>query len=187
MDRHFSSSLLPCLLGDKYLKASLLWFKWSPSGRNLEMHHQGQEPMSRSMQLHCIPVMAVFIDRFIFRSNFLGMTLPWECHDQSQEANWSHCVTGPELPFFYKRKTTLKIDQSVKMPWHRLSMGVACSYSSAPVKVQRSSIRSSFWYTGAHEVPWLPMLFIGRRANDHITHWFDRSLRFTTNAHAYYH
>ena len=41
-------------------------------------------------------------------------------------------VTGPELPFFHKRKGVLKIDQSVKMPWHRLSMGVACSYSSAP-------------------------------------------------------
>ena len=26
-------------------------------------------------------------DRFIFRSNFPGMRLPWECHDQSQETN----------------------------------------------------------------------------------------------------
>ena len=41
-------------------------------------------------------------------------------------------VTGPELPFFHKRKGVLKIDQSVKMPLHRLRMGVASSYSSAP-------------------------------------------------------
>ena len=37
-------------------------------------------------------------------------------------------VTGPELSFFHKRKGILKTDQSVKMPWHRLSMEVACSY-----------------------------------------------------------
>ena len=29
----------------------------------------------------------VFIDRFIFRSNFPGMRLPWEYHDQLQETN----------------------------------------------------------------------------------------------------
>ena len=63
----------------------------------------------------------VFIDRFIFRSNLLWMRLPWECHRQSQDTNWRHCVTGPELPFFHKRKGVLKIDRSVKMPWHRLS------------------------------------------------------------------
>ena len=57
------------------------------------------------------------------------MRLPWEYHDQSQETNWRHCVTGPELPFFHRKK----IDHSVKIPWHRLSKGIACSYSSAPV------------------------------------------------------
>ena len=84
--------------------------------------------LNRSMQLNYIPVS---IDRFIFRSNVLWMRLPWECHDQSQDTNWRHCVTGPELPFFHKRKGVLKIDQSVKMPW--LSMGVASSWSSASV------------------------------------------------------
>ena len=59
------------------------------------------------------------------------MRLPRECHDQSKETNWRHCVTGPGLHFFHKRKGILKIDQSVKMPWHGLSMEVACSYSSA--------------------------------------------------------
>ena len=49
-------------------------------------------------------------------------------HNQSQDTNRRHCVTGPELPFFRKRKGVLKIDQSVKM----LSMGVASSRSSAP-------------------------------------------------------
>ena len=29
----------------------------------------------------------VFIGRFTFRSNFPGMRLSWECHDQSQETN----------------------------------------------------------------------------------------------------
>ena len=36
------------------------------------------------------------------------------------------------LPFFLKRNDILKIDQSVKMPLHTLSISVACSYSSAP-------------------------------------------------------
>ena len=75
---------------------------------------------------------SVFVDRFIFKSNLLWMRLPWECHNQSQDTNWRHRVTGPELPFFHKRKGVLKIDQSVKMPWHRLSMGVSSSCSSAP-------------------------------------------------------
>ena len=75
------------------------------------------------------------------------MRLPWEWHDQSQETNWRHCVTGPELPFFHKRKGILKIDQSVKLPWHRHSMGVAGSYSLAPdsaqiIKSDNSSLRS---------------------------------------------
>ena len=89
-------------------------------------------------QEHATPLYfchGVFIDRFIFRSNLLWMRLPWECHNQSQDTNWRHCVTGPELPFFHKRKGVLKIDQSVKMPWYRLSMGVASSCSSAPGQV----------------------------------------------------
>ena len=36
------------------------------------------------------------------------MRVPWEYHDQSQETNWRHCVTGPELPLFHKRKGMLK-------------------------------------------------------------------------------
>ena len=66
------------------------------------------------------------------------MRLPWECHNQSRDTNWRHCVTGPELPFFLKRKGVLKIDQSVKMPWHKLSMGVASSCSSAPACIHNS-------------------------------------------------
>ena len=92
---------------------------------------QHQEPMSWE---HATPLHSchgVFIDRFIFRSNLLWMRLPWECHNQSHDTNWRHCVTGPELRFFHKRKGVLKIDQSVKMPWHRLRLGVASSCSSA--------------------------------------------------------
>ena len=82
----------------------------------------------------------VFIDRFIFRSNLLWMRLPWECHNQSQNTNWRHSVTEPELPFFHKRKGVLKIDQSVKMPWHRLSMRVASSCSSAPDSTEKKQL-----------------------------------------------
>ena len=78
------------------------------------------------------PYSSLFLDRSIFRSNFPGMRLPSECYDQSRESNRRPCVTWPELPFFHKRKGILKIDQSEKMPWH--SMGVASSYSSAPVQ-----------------------------------------------------
>ena len=91
-----------------------------------------QEPKSRSMQLRCI-----FIDWFIFRSNLPGMRLPWECHDQSQEPNWHHWVTRPELPFFHKRKDILKIGQSAKRPWHRscmllLTLSLISSVSDPP-------------------------------------------------------
>ena len=72
-----------------------------------------QEPMSRRMQLYYIPVTAFFRDRFIFRSNFPGMRLPWECHDQSQESNSLRQWT------FTKGKVLWKMDQSIKMPWHR--------------------------------------------------------------------
>ena len=89
---------------------------------------------------------SIFIDRCIFRSNLLWMRLPWECHNQSQDTNWRHCVTGPELPFFHKRKGILKIDQSVKMPWQGLSMGVASSCSSAPVQSD-SQISRRWWHT----------------------------------------
>ena len=73
----------------------------------------------------------LFLDRIS-----LDMRLPWECHNQSQETNWHHWVTRPELPFFHKRKDILKIDQSAKRPWHRLIIGVACSYSLAPGSLQ---------------------------------------------------
>ena len=90
----------------------------------------GVYELEHATPLHSCHV--VFIDRFIFRSNLLWMRLPWECHNQSHDTNWRHCVTGPELPFFHKRKGVLKIDQSVKMPWHRLRMGVGSSCSPAP-------------------------------------------------------
>ena len=70
-------------------------------------------------QEHATPLYSchgVFIDRFIFRSNFPRIRFPWECHDQSQKTNRRHCATRPELSFFHKRKGILKIDQSVKMP-----------------------------------------------------------------------
>ena len=66
--------------------------------------------MSKSMQLHYIPVSTfsstdLFLDRI-----FPGMRL-------STMTNYKKLidVTGPKLPFFHKRKGILKIDQSVKM------------------------------------------------------------------------
>ena len=41
--------------------------------------------------------------------------------------------------FYHKRKGTLKIDQSAKMPRCRLNMGVAFSYSLAPDSLARDS------------------------------------------------
>ena len=62
---------------------------------------------------------------------------------------WRHCVTGPELSFLRKRKGLLKIDQSVKMPWHRLSMGVACSFSSTPGDNEHTDFRHIHAVSGA--------------------------------------
>ena len=81
------------------------------------------------------------------------MRLSWECHDQSQETNWRHCVTGPELLFFHKRKGILKIEQFVKMPRH--SMGAACSYSLAPGK----SIARYCWRKLSSNRGWLFLSF----------------------------
>ena len=63
-----------------------------------------QEQMSRSIP--ATPLYSchrVFKYRFIFRSNFPVMRLPWECHDQLQETNWLLYGTVPELPFFHER------------------------------------------------------------------------------------
>ena len=40
---------------------------------------------------------------------------------------WWHGVTGPEPPFFHKRKGALKINRSVKVLLRRLSIGVVLS------------------------------------------------------------
>ena len=96
----------------------------------------GQEPMSSSMQLHYIPVTAssqtdLFLDRISRKRDSPGSAMT--NHGKLID------VTGPELPFFHERKGILKVDQSVKMPWHRLCMRVECSYSLAPALVQ-------YWY-----------------------------------------
>ena len=83
-----------------------------------------QEPMSRSIQLHYIPVTAfswtdLFLDRISSELDSYGSALTY--HKTLID------VTASLDRNFYKRKCVLKIDQSVEMPWHRLSMGVACS------------------------------------------------------------
>ena len=83
--------------------------------------------MSRSMQLNNIPVTVfsltdLFLDRIFFEWDYRGSAIT-----NHKTLLTSHCVTGLELPFFHNRKGVLKIDQSVRMPWHRLSMGIAGS------------------------------------------------------------
>ena len=67
--------------------------------------------MNRGMQLHYIPVTAFsFIYLFLAR-------VSWECESRlSAMTNHRELidVTGPELPFFHKRKGIPKIDHSVK-------------------------------------------------------------------------
>ena len=41
-----------------------------------------------------------------------------------------------------KKCFQLAADQAVKMPWHRLCTGVACSYSSVPRKKKLIKVRS---------------------------------------------
>ena len=85
-----------------------------------------QEPISWSIQLHYIPVTA--FSWLIFRTNFPMNETLVEALTNHKKRIWRHCVNEPELPFFHKRKGILKIDGSVKMLWHRLSIGVVCSY-----------------------------------------------------------
>ena len=66
----------------------------------------------------------VFTDRFIFRSRFPGVRLPWECHDQLKETNWRHCVNWTGTAFLSQKKRYTKIDQSAKTTWQKLNMGV---------------------------------------------------------------
>ena len=91
-----------------------------------------QEPISRSIQLPYIPVTAfslthLFLDGISGEGDSRGSVMT-----NHKKLIWRHYVAGLELPFFHKRKGILKIDQSPKIPWHRLSMGVVCSYSSVP-------------------------------------------------------
>ena len=88
---------------------------------NLEQKYTAQELISKNMQFHYI-----LIDRFIFRPNFAGMRLPWGFHDQPHETNSRHYVTEAELPFFHNRRGILKINQSVKMPWHAVTWYESC-------------------------------------------------------------
>ena len=127
--KHLKSVGLLYAVGENKGKKDLKWI------RIILLLKYVQEPMSRSMQLHYIPVTA--------------FSLFWELDSHgSAMTNYKTLidVTGPELPIFYKRKVILKIDQSVKMPWHRLSMGVAGSYSSAPAWTKTKPLQDLILY-----------------------------------------
>ena len=91
---------------------------------------RGQEPMSRSMQLHFISVTVFFIYRFIvldqISQEWYSRGSAMTNHKKVISRHW----TGTAF-LSQKKRYTKKIDQSVKMLWHRFSLGVACSYSSA--------------------------------------------------------
>ena len=80
----------------------------------LELHHHSKMPASADTVLradeleHATPLyscLGVFIDRFTFRPNFLGMRLPWGCHDQSQDTNSLRHCTGTNFLSPKKRFT----------------------------------------------------------------------------------
>ena len=75
---------------------------------------------------------SVFNDRFIFRTNFLGMRLPWECHDQSQEINLTSLRHWTGTAFLSQKKRYTKNLQNCRdidlawelhAPTHRLLPG----------------------------------------------------------------
>ena len=113
--------------------------KWSSHGmhmgmwiRSVRFNQYTQEPMSRGMQLSYISVTAfslidLVLDRICFKWDSRGSAITK--HKALIDVTASldrNCL------FFHKRNGVLKIDQSVKMPWHRLTMGVGSSCSSAP-------------------------------------------------------
>ena len=95
--------------------------------------------MSRSMQLHYISVTAfswtdLFLNRIYFEWDSRGSAIT--NHKTLIDVT---ALLDRNCLSLHKRKGVLKIDQSVKMPWHRLSMGVANSCSSAPDKTRLSN------------------------------------------------
>ena len=79
------------------------------------------------------------------KARVLGLTvdhkLTWDAHLMDVKKRFankldllkrSRFLPKSVLRDFYFKVIILKIDQSVERPWHRLSMRVACSYSSAP-------------------------------------------------------
>ena len=89
--------------------------------------------MCKNMQLHYITVTPfsstdLFLDQISLEWDSRGTTMS----DQSQETNFTSLCHWTRTAFLSQKKGMLKIDLFVKMPWHRLSMGVVCSYSSAP-------------------------------------------------------
>ena len=76
------------------------------------------------------------------------------------------------FPSQKKRYTVLKIDQSVKMPRHKLSRGVAWSYLSAPVHTGYKPLVYQFYVT----------IFLLGKKNKAETHVFPFShLRYLRN------
>ena len=74
----------------------------------------------------------IFVDWLIFRSISPASDSHGRTTTNHEKPIWRHCVTELKLLFFQKRKGILKIDRSVNMSWHGLSIGVVCSYSCAP-------------------------------------------------------
>ena len=78
------------------------------------------------------------------------MRFPWEPDDQSQENNLTSLRHRSGTAFFPEGKGSLKIDRSVKMPRHRLSMEVVRS-KQEKMRGQRGSLRALAGICHVHE------------------------------------
>ena len=82
---------------------SIIWYLEKQYFINILAGADGLEHASALHSCH-----GVFIDRFIFRSNFRGMRLPWEYHDQSQESNLTSLRHWTGTTFLSQKKSCTK-------------------------------------------------------------------------------
>ena len=64
---------------------------------------------------------------------YFSIEFPW--NETSEGVPWPLMSLYRNCFFFRERKGVLKVDQSVKLSWFRLSAGVVCPYSPAPDEI----------------------------------------------------
>ena len=125
-----SSSLKASPDGPKFIRINIWATIWWAT-----IWHTGtkQEPMSRSIQLPYIPVSAFLQTDLCLNRIFLE----WDSRGSAMTNHKKLIDVTLSLDrncLSFTKEVILKINQSVKMPWLRLSVRVACSYSSAPAR-----------------------------------------------------